>query len=123
MNTTQKPFDDINVRKAVIAGFDRNALRLTRGGEEIGPIATHWIPPGIPGHDESGGLEGFAEFDFMAKPEGDVALAAEYSQEGRLRQRQVRGHGAHPHDRDQRGSRVCRPLRRLRRSSRSSASS
>ena len=33
MNTTIKPFDDINVRKAVIAGLDRNALRLTRGGE------------------------------------------------------------------------------------------
>lgn len=78
MNTTQPPFDDINVRKAVIAGFDRTALRLTRGGEEIGPIATHWIPPGIPGHDESGGLEGFPENDFMAKPEGDLALAAEY---------------------------------------------
>ena len=32
MNTTIKPFDDVNVRKAVIAGFDRDALRLTRGG-------------------------------------------------------------------------------------------
>ena len=28
LNMTVKPFDDINVRKAVIAGFDRNALRL-----------------------------------------------------------------------------------------------
>src|SRR3712207_4743607 len=35
-DTKSKPFDDINVRKAVIAGFDRNALRLARGGEEIG---------------------------------------------------------------------------------------
>ena len=30
MNTTVKPFDNINVRKAVSAGFDRNAMRLTR---------------------------------------------------------------------------------------------
>ena len=48
-NTTVKPFDNINVRKAIIAASDRNALRLTRGGEILGDIATGWIPPGIPG--------------------------------------------------------------------------
>ena len=46
MNTTVKPFDDINVRKAVIAGLDRNALRLTRGGELLGDIATHFLAAG-----------------------------------------------------------------------------
>ena len=40
-NFKMPPFDDINVRKAVIAGFDRNALRLTRGGPLVGPIPTH----------------------------------------------------------------------------------
>ena len=44
-----KPFDNINVRKAVIAGFDRNALRLTRGGEFIGDIADALPPAGHPG--------------------------------------------------------------------------
>ena len=78
MNSTKKPFDNLNVRKAVIAGFDRNALRLTRGGEEVGAIAQHWIPPGIPGHEESGSEKGFTEFDYMQKPEGDAALAAKY---------------------------------------------
>ena len=78
LNTTQKPFDNINVRKAVIAGFDRNALRLTRGGEEIGPIANHFIPPGIPGLEESGGEKGFTDFDYMQKPEGDPALMQKY---------------------------------------------
>jgi peptide/nickel transport system substrate-binding protein len=78
MNTTKKPFDNINVRKAVIAGFDRNALRLTRGGEEVGAIAQHFIPPGIPGHEESGGEKGFTEFDWMQKPEGDPELAKKY---------------------------------------------
>jgi len=78
MNSTEKPFDDVNVRKAVIAGFDRDSLRLTRGGAEVGPIANHWLPPGIPGHDESGGLEGDPKFDFMKNPKGDLALAAEY---------------------------------------------
>ena len=77
MNNTIKPFDDINVRKAVIAGFDRNAMRLVRGGELVGDIPTHMIPPGLPGFEEAGGLKG-PGLDFMSHPEGDMALAAEY---------------------------------------------
>jgi peptide/nickel transport system substrate-binding protein len=77
LNTTVKPFDDINVRKAVSAGMDREALRLTRGGETIGDIATHYIPPGLGGFEEAGGLEGFG-IDFMSNPKGDKALMAEY---------------------------------------------
>lgn len=77
MDTQKAPFDDINVRKAVVAGFDRNALRLARGGEAIGPIAQHYIPPGIAGFEESGGEKGFGE-DFMANPKGDKNLMAEY---------------------------------------------
>jgi len=64
MNMKQKPFDDINVRKAVIAGFDRNALRLARGGALIGDMPTHYIPPGMAGFDQAGGLKGFG-LDFM----------------------------------------------------------
>jgi peptide/nickel transport system substrate-binding protein len=79
MNTTVKPFDDLNVRKAVMAGFDREAARLARGGKYVGPIATHWLPPDFPGHDESGGLEGFG-FDFFSdkNTKGDLAVAAKY---------------------------------------------
>jgi peptide/nickel transport system substrate-binding protein len=77
MNTTIKPFDDVNVRKAVVAGFDREAMRLTRGGELIGDIPTHYIPPGLLGFDEAGGLQG-PGIDFMSHPAGDAALAAEY---------------------------------------------
>jgi peptide/nickel transport system substrate-binding protein len=77
MNNTVKPFDDINVRKAVIAGFDRNAMRLVRGGELVGDIPTHMLPPGLPGFEEAGGLKG-PGLDFMSHPEGDMELAAEY---------------------------------------------
>jgi peptide/nickel transport system substrate-binding protein len=77
LNTTVKPFDDVNVRKAVSAGMDRDALRLTRGGEAIGDIATHYLPPGLAGFEEAGGLEGFG-IDFMQNPKGDKALMAEY---------------------------------------------
>ena len=60
MDTSRPPFDDLNVRKAVIAGFDRNAVRQQRGGEALGPIAQGLIPPGLPGFEESGGFEGFS---------------------------------------------------------------
>jgi peptide/nickel transport system substrate-binding protein len=77
MNTTEPPFDDINVRKAVIAASDREALRNTRGGELVGPVATHFIPPEMPGFEEAGGLEGTG-LDYLADPSGDPDLAAEY---------------------------------------------
>ena len=42
-----------------IAGFDRDALRQTRGGEALGDDRrTHFIPPGMPGFEEAGGLRG-----------------------------------------------------------------
>ncbi len=78
MNTTVKPFDNINVRKAVIAASNRNALRLTRGGAILGDIATGWIPPGIPGFEEAGGLKQNTDLDFLAHPEGDPATAKKY---------------------------------------------
>jgi peptide/nickel transport system substrate-binding protein len=79
MDTSRPPFDDINVRKAVIAGFNRNAARQQRGGEALGPIAQHFIPPGMSGFDESNGENGWVdEMDWMAKPEGDRALSSEY---------------------------------------------
>ncbi len=78
MNTTIKPFDNINVRKAVSAAFDRQAMRLTRGGALIGDIATHYIMPGTPGFDEAGGQNGTG-VDFLSKDGApNMALAAEY---------------------------------------------
>jgi peptide/nickel transport system substrate-binding protein len=77
LNTSIPPFDDINVRKAVVAGFDREALRLTQGGKVRGQLATHFIPPSLPGFQEGGGAKG-AGLDFLANPKGDPQLAAEY---------------------------------------------
>jgi peptide/nickel transport system substrate-binding protein len=78
MNMTVKPFDDINVRKAVSAGMDRNALMLTRGGKFVGDLATHFIPPGMAGFEEAGGMKGTG-VDFLSadgKPQPE--LSAEY---------------------------------------------
>jgi peptide/nickel transport system substrate-binding protein len=77
-DNSRPPFNDINVRKAVIAGFNRVAARQQRGGEALGPMAQHFLPPNFPGFEESGGLEGFKEFDWLQKPEGDRELSAKY---------------------------------------------
>lgn len=77
LNTKVKPLDNVNVRRAIAAVIDRVALRQTRGGETLGPIATHFLPPGIPGFEEAGGLKG-PGIDFMSKETGDLELAKEY---------------------------------------------
>ena len=80
LNTEVKPFDNVEVRRAVAAVIDKNALRLTRGGPTLGPIATHFLPPDIPGHEEAGGAEG--KPDFTKNPSGDLELAKEYMKKG-----------------------------------------
>jgi peptide/nickel transport system substrate-binding protein len=88
LNMTKPPFGPggglsaeqaLNVRKAVIANSDRTALRNTRGGELFGPVATHFIPPLIPGFEEAGGVQG-PDLDFVKNPDGDAALAKSYMQ-------------------------------------------
>ena len=77
MNNKNGPFGNVDVRKALIAATDRRAMQLTRGGAVTGIIATHFLPPGIPGFEEAGGLKG-PGVDYLAKPTGDPALAAQY---------------------------------------------
>jgi peptide/nickel transport system substrate-binding protein len=73
-----KPFDNVNIRKAIIASSNRDALRLTRGGKILGDIANGWIPPGIPGFEEAGGLKQNEDLDFLKSPTGDPAVAKKY---------------------------------------------
>lgn len=77
-NTTVKPFDNANVRKAIIAASDRNALRLTRGGALLGDIASGWLPPGLPGFEEAGGLKQNDDLDYLKNPQGDMTVAKKY---------------------------------------------
>jgi peptide/nickel transport system substrate-binding protein len=77
MNTTIPPFDNVDVRRAVIAGFDREAMLLTYGGRVSGALPTHFLPPGIRGFRQAGGLAG-PRVDFLSRPRGDRDLAAEY---------------------------------------------
>jgi peptide/nickel transport system substrate-binding protein len=75
-NMTKKPFNDINVRKATIAGMDKTQLRQSRGGPTIGDIGYHFLPPEFPGFQEGGGSS--SDQDFMSKPTANTALAAKY---------------------------------------------
>src|SRR3954453_2499792 len=77
LNAEAKPFDDINVRKAVFAGLNRKAMNLAFGGEAVGKIATHILPPGVAGFEQAGGLAG-PDLDYLKNPEGDAELAASY---------------------------------------------
>jgi len=77
LNTAIPPFDDLNVRRAVVAAADRDAIRKTAGGAIRGPLATHMIPPSIPGFALAGGARG-AGLDFLSNPRGDPAVAATY---------------------------------------------
>ena len=49
LNTTKKPFDNVNVRRAANFVMDKNALRLIGGGPITGPIATHVLGPEFKG--------------------------------------------------------------------------
>ncbi|HSD77934.1 MAG TPA: ABC transporter substrate-binding protein [Solirubrobacteraceae bacterium] len=78
LNTTIPPFDNLNVRRAVLAAFDRRAALLTRGGRVAGDIASGFLPPGIPGFAEAGGLRQNQDLDFLRAVDGDAALARRY---------------------------------------------
>jgi peptide/nickel transport system substrate-binding protein len=77
MNSTIPPFGNVNVRKAIVAASNRKALQLTRGGTSAGDLATHYLPPAFPGYDAAGAAKGTGA-DFLANPDGDMALAKKY---------------------------------------------
>jgi peptide/nickel transport system substrate-binding protein len=76
LNAAIPPFNNENLRKAVVAATDRNALILTRGGPLLGKPATHVIPPGLGGFDEAGGYG--SKYDYYKNPNGDMTVAKKY---------------------------------------------
>ena len=89
LNTTVKPLDNVNVRRAISAVIDRNALRQTRGGPTLGTTATHFLPPGIAGFEEAGGEEG-PGLRLRVEPDGERRAREGVHEEGGLRERHVR---------------------------------
>ena len=68
LNTKVAPFDNINVRKAVLAGFDRRARCWRSAARRVGTVATHFLPPGMPGFEQAGGA-GAPAWTILATPE------------------------------------------------------
>jgi ABC-type transport system substrate-binding protein len=69
------PFNNINIRKAIGAAMNRQAMLLSLGGAFAGSPATGFIPPGVPGYSPREG----SQFDWNNRPpEGDSALARRY---------------------------------------------
>jgi peptide/nickel transport system substrate-binding protein len=77
LNTTVPPFNNINLRKAVVAMANRNAYLLDRGGKLVGQVATHFVYPEVPGYKQAGGAAGFKQ-DFVSHPSGDKTVACKY---------------------------------------------
>jgi peptide/nickel transport system substrate-binding protein len=77
LNTTVPPFNNINLRKAVIAAQNRDAYLLARGGQLVGHVSTHFIYPEVPGFQQAGGYAGFGQ-DYVAHPTGDMTVACKY---------------------------------------------
>ena len=77
LNNTIKPFNDINVRKAIAASMNREFLRQPLGGPLAGDTPTHYISPGLLGFEQAGGFDG-PGVDFLKNPKGDADLAAQY---------------------------------------------
>ena len=90
LNTQEPPFDDINVRKAVIAGSNRTDLRNTRGGELVGPVATHYPAARLPRLRGSRRTRGHRP-GLPRQPRRRSRGLGRVLQEGRDVERQVRG--------------------------------
>jgi peptide/nickel transport system substrate-binding protein len=77
LNTTVPPFNNVDLRKAVIAAENRSAYLLARGGPLVGHVMTHFIFPEVSGFQQAGGYSGFGQ-DYIAHPDGDMTVACKY---------------------------------------------
>lgn len=77
VNNTDGPFKNVNLRKALWAATDREALDKLRGGKVSSDVMTHFLWNGISGFEESGGFAG-PQVDYNEHPQGDMAVAEKY---------------------------------------------
>ena len=77
LNNVRGPFENIDLRKAVWAALDRDAIVKVFGGPLVAQPMTHFLYPGVAGYEEAGGAAG-PKVDYNEHPEGDAAVAAKY---------------------------------------------
>ncbi len=71
------PFKNVNLRRAVWANLDREAIVKARGGPLVAQPATHFIYPGVAGFQQAGGYPG-PQVDFNANVNGNLTVAEKY---------------------------------------------
>jgi peptide/nickel transport system substrate-binding protein len=77
LNNARGPFTNVDLRKAVWAELDRDAIVKARGGALVAQPMTHFLYPGLAGFEAAGGVAG-PKFDYNEHPEGDPAIAEKY---------------------------------------------
>ncbi len=77
LDNAHGPFKNLDLRKAVWAALDRDAIVKARGGPLVAEPLTHFIYPGVDGYEQSGGAKG-PKVDYNEHPEGDMAVAEKY---------------------------------------------
>ncbi len=71
------PFRNVNLRRAVWAALDREAIVKARGGPLVAEPMTHFIYPGVNGFTEAGGYAG-PQVDYNKNVNGDLTVAQKY---------------------------------------------
>jgi peptide/nickel transport system substrate-binding protein len=71
------PFKNVNVRRAVWAAVDRDAIVRVLGGTLVAEPATHFIYPGVAGYDQAGGAAG-PQVPWNVDTAGNLATAEKY---------------------------------------------
>jgi peptide/nickel transport system substrate-binding protein len=77
LNNSYGPFKNVNLRKAVWAATDREALNRLRGGKTVSDLMTHYLWNGIAGFEEAGGFPG-PKVDYNESATGDMKVAEKY---------------------------------------------
>jgi peptide/nickel transport system substrate-binding protein len=77
LNTQHGVFKNANVRKALWAALDREAIVKARGGPLVASPMTHFIYPGVNGFNQAGGYAG-PQLDFNQNVNGDLTVARKY---------------------------------------------
>ncbi|HEY2770532.1 MAG TPA: ABC transporter substrate-binding protein [Solirubrobacteraceae bacterium] len=77
LNNHTGPFSNVNVRKALWAALDREAMIKADGGQVVAQVATHFIYPTSAGYSQSGGDHG-PNVDYNNYPAGNATVAAKY---------------------------------------------
>ena len=77
LDNASGPFANEDLRKALWAALDREAIVQARGGAAFAQVMTHFIYPGVAGFADAGGDAG-PPADYNADPNGDPAVAAQY---------------------------------------------